>query len=71
MASLQKAAPDSMLPWAGCSVDRCLEEQGQGVWRAEPLSPSAPVASLDRRDPFVVFIVEEGLLPWNLWLVRG
>lgn len=34
-------------------------------------SSSAPVVSLDRRDPFVVFIVEEGLLPWNLWLVRG
>lgn len=48
-----------------------LRSRVRGAWWAEPLSPAAPVASLDRRDPFVVFVVEEGLLPWNLWLVCG
>lgn len=34
-------------------------------------SPPAAVASLDGWDPFVVLVVEEGLLPWDLWLVCG
>lgn len=52
-----------------CSADGCPGEQGRGPgWGG---LPPAAVASLDGWDPFVVLIVEEGLLPWDLWLVCG